>query len=449
MGQQPFPTPEAWPLPELCVTNGTIITMDPQGTVIEGGMLCMEGGRITYCGPASSAPPGTGRVLDARGGLILPGLINGHTHAAMTLMRGLADDLPLDVWLNQHIFPAERHLTPEAVYWGSLLACLEMVKSGTTSFCDMYLFAPQVARAADQAGLRAVVGEVIYDFPSAGYGELESGLRLTQELIARYADHSRVQGAVMPHALYTCSRPLMERAGQISADTGAAMNIHLAENAGETAVVLEKWHQRPLDVLASLGLLNGRLWIDHGVDLSQGEIERLAAAGARVAHCPESNMKLANGIAPLHDMLAAGVKVGLGTDGCASNNDLDLFGEMDTCAKLAKASRLDPTAAPAPEVLALCTRRGAAAFGRPDDLGLLAVGALADLIVVDVDQPQFTPLYNPLSHLVYVARGGDVLHTVCHGRVLMEDRRVESLDEAEVLARAREQAAALTGRRAA
>ncbi|MEW5911779.1 MAG: amidohydrolase [Thermodesulfobacteriota bacterium] len=436
-------------MPELCITGGTIVTMDPQGTVIADGAVCIEAGRITFCGPASSAPAGAGRVLDARGGLILPGLINGHTHAAMTLMRGLADDLPLDQWLNQHIFPAEKHLTPEAVYWGSLLACLEMIKGGTTSFCDMYLFAPQVARAADQAGLRAVVGEVIYDFPSAGYGELESGLALTRELIARYAGHPRIQGAVMPHALYTCSRPLMEQAGRISADAGAALNIHLAENAGETAAVIEKWGQRPLDVLAELGLLGEHLWIDHGVDLSRGEVERLAATGARVAHCPESNMKLANGIAPLQDMLEAGVKVGLGTDGCASNNDLDLFGEMDTCAKLAKASRLDPTAAPAPEVLSLCTRRAAAAFGRPDDLGVLQAGALADLIVVDVDQPQFTPLYNPLSHLVYVARGGDVLHTVCHGRVLMEGRRVESLDEAEVLAKAREQAAALTGRRAA
>jgi 5-methylthioadenosine/S-adenosylhomocysteine deaminase len=433
---------------ELCIKNGTILTMDQQGAVIEDGLVRIQGARITYCGPAGDAdqpPSPQRRELDARGGLIMPGLINGHTHAAMTLMRGLSDDLPLDVWLSEHIFPAEKNLTPEAVYWGSMLACLEMIRSGTTSFCDMYLFAGQAARAAVDAGLRAVVGEVLYDFESPSYGEVDNGLRVTGELIAAYAEHPRVSAAVMPHALYTCSRPLMERAGQISSDTGAALNIHLAENQDETAEVKQKWGLRPLTVLEELGLLNERLWIDHGVDLAPGEIEQLAAAGARVAHCPESNMKLANGAAPLHEMLAAGVKVGLGTDGCASNNDLDLFGEMDSCAKLAKASRLDPTAAPAAEVVALATRRGAAAFGRPGELGVLKEGALADVIVVDTNQPHLTPMYHPLSHLVYAARGGDVLHTVCHGQVLMAERRVEIMDQDEVLAKAREQAARLNG----
>jgi len=433
-------------LPELCITNGVILTMDDADAIIPDGSLVVSDGRIAYCGPAAGAPPlGGCRVLDAGGGLIMPGLINGHTHAAMTLLRGLADDLPLDVWLNQHIFPAERGLDAEAVYWGSLLACVEMIRSGTTSFCDMYLFAGQVARAADDAGLRAVVGEVLYDFPSPSYGDIANGYQVTEELIAAYTNHPRISGAVMPHTLYTCSRPLMERAGRIAADTGAAMNIHLAENQGETAEVLEKWGKRPLAVLEELGLVGGQLWIDHGVDLALGEIELLAAAGARVTHCPESNMKLANGTAPLTEMLAAGVKVGLGTDGCASNNDLDLFGEMDSCAKLAKVSRMDPTAAPAPAVVGLATRRGAAAFGRPGELGVLKEGALADVIVVDTNQPHLTPMYNPLSHLVYAARGGDVLHTVCHGQVLMADRVVECLDQAEVMAKAKEQAVRLNG----
>lgn len=430
----------------LCIQGGTILTMDQAGTVVEDGVLCIEGERITYCGPADSAPPAPGaKVLDARGGLVLPGLINGHTHAAMTLMRGLADDLPLEKWLTEHIFPAERNLTPQAVYWGALLACVEMIKNGVTSFCDMYLFEAEVARAVDVAGLRAVVGEVIYDFPSPSYGELENGFRVTEELIQRYQDHPRISAAVMPHALYTCSPGLLERAGRLAADYEVDLNIHLAETPEETAQVVEAHGCRPLELLERLGLVNRHLWIDHGVDLTRQEVERLAQAGARVALCPESNLKLASGVAPLKEMLEAGVKLGLATDGCASNNDLDLLGEMDTCAKVHKAMRRDPTLAPARTVVELATCRAGEAFGR-NDLGVLKVGALADVIVIDTDQPHLTPLYNPYSQLVYAARGSDVIHTVCHGRVLMEDRRLLSLDEQEVMARAREEAAHLAGR---
>ncbi|MCB2186508.1 MAG: amidohydrolase [Deltaproteobacteria bacterium] len=434
---------------QLALYNGTILTMDPPGTVIDNGLVWVEDARITYCGPADApeAPQGpAARRLDAAGGLILPGLINCHTHASMTLLRGLADDLPLDIWLTQHIFPVESRLTAEAVYWGALLAAVEMIRSGCTSFCDMYLFASQVARAADEAGLRAVVGEVIYDFPSPSYGELPNGYRITEELLAAWQDHPRVRAAVMPHALYTCSQPLMERAGQIAAEHAADLNIHLAEGPGETAQVLAKWGRRPLAVLQDLDLVNRRLWVDHAIDLDQAEIATLAAAGVRVAHCPESNMKLASGVMPLTAMWDAGVKVGLGTDGCASNNNLDLLGEMDTAAKLAKAAGLDPTAAPAERVLALATSEAGRVFGREGELGLLRPGALADLIVVDTNQPHLTPLYHPAGQLVYAADGSDVLHTVCHGQVLMADRRLELLDEARILARAREAAGQLTGR---
>ncbi len=432
---------------ELCISGGTILTMDEAGTVIEDGMLCIKGPRITYCGPrkAENAPgPAGGLELDARGGLIMPGLINGHTHAAMTLMRGLADDLPLDKWLTEYIFPAETKLSGEAVYWGTMLACAEMIKNGVTSFCDMYLFEREAARAVDAAGLRAVVGEVIYDFPSPSYGELENGFAVTEELIATYADHPRITAAVMPHALYTCSPALLERAGRLAAEAGADLNIHLAETSQETAQVMERYGKRPLAHLDSLGLVNQRLWIDHGVDLTPEEVARLAEAGARVALCPESNLKLASGVAPLTEMAGAGVSLGLGTDGCASNNDLDLLGEMDTCAKVHKVMSADPTAAPAELVVALATRLGGLAFGR-QDLGYLAEGALADVIVIDTNQPHLTPLYNPYSQLVYAARGSDVIHTVCHGKVLMADRRLQSMDQAEVMAKAREQAALLNG----
>ncbi|KIX15554.1 amidohydrolase [Dethiosulfatarculus sandiegensis] len=430
---------------DLLVKNGAILTMDRHGTQIEKGSVLISEGRIAWCGPEKDQPAdGASRELDAGGGLILPGLINSHTHAAMTLLRGLADDLPLETWLTDHIFPAEQNLTAEAVYWGSMLAALEMIRNGVTSFCDMYLFAPQAARAADQAGLRAVIGEVIYDFPSPSYGELENGFALTRELIRNYKDHPRITGAVMPHATYTCSPPLLEKAGQICGDLDADMNIHLAETKVETQGIVEKYGKRPLEHLKGLGLVNNRLWIDHGVDLNHQEIELLAEAGVRVAHCPESNMKLASGVAPLDEMLARGVAVGLGTDGCASNNDLDLLGEMDSCAKLHKAHKLDPTAAPAEKVLSLATSLGGRVFGH-DDLGRIEPGALADLIVVDTDTPHMTPMYNPVSQLIYVARGSDVRHTVCHGKVLMQDRKFTELDEAEITAKALEYAVGLRG----
>jgi 5-methylthioadenosine/S-adenosylhomocysteine deaminase len=430
---------------KLAITGGTLITMDGSDGLIPDGLVLIEDGHITYCGPRKddSAPSLDGvRHLDAQGGLIMPGLINSHTHAAMTLLRGVADDLDLQIWLTEHIFPLEKNLTAEAVYQGARLACLEMIKNGVTSFCDMYLFAPQTARAADEAGLRAVVGEVIYDFPSSSYGELANGLRLTEELINTWREHPRVRAAVMPHALYTCAPSLLEEAGRISRDLGADINIHVAENPAETAQVEQMYGKRPLAHVEDLGLLNERLWVDHAVDLTQDEIERLAESGARVSHCPESNMKLASGVMKLDQMLEAGVAVGLGTDGCASNNDLDILGEMDSCAKLHKVSTLEPTAATARSVLELATVRGGKAFGN-GELGVLKPGALGDVIVINTNQPHLTPMYNPVSHLVYSARGGDVMHTVCHGRVLMEDRRVTTLDEAEVMAKAVEAAHAL------
>lgn len=334
------------------------------------------------------------------------------------------------------------------MYWGTLLACAEMIKGGTTCFCDMYLFAHEVARGVDQAGLRAVVGEVIYDFPSPSYGELENGFAVSEDLIRLYHDHPRLKGAVMPHALYTCPPPLLACAAQLAEDLDCDLNIHMSETLHETQTIMERYGQRPLAHAASLGLLNHRLWVDHGVDFQADEIERLAQADCRISLLPESNMKRASGLANMAAMLKSGLRLSLGTDGCASNNDLDMFGEMDSCAKVHKAAVLNPLAPQARTVLELATRRGGQAFGRPD-LGFLQAGALADVIVVDTDQPHLTPMYNPYSHLVYAASGADVMHTVCHGQVLMEDRRLTILDEEEVLARGKEEAYRLTGRRLA
>jgi 5-methylthioadenosine/S-adenosylhomocysteine deaminase len=378
------------------------------------------------------------RVLDYPQGLILPGLINAHTHAAMALFRGLADDLPLDEWLNSHMFPAERHLDYHFVYWGTRLAVAEMLLSGATTFCDMYLFTDAVAQAAADTGIRAVVGEVLYDFPSPNYGAPENGLRFTEDLIRSYQGHPRVRVAVQPHAVYTCSPELLEKSQALADRYHTRWIIHLSETAREVADCLEHYGATPVGHLQRLGLLKENTVADHAVVLTEGDMDLLAASGAGAVHCPESNMKLASGMAPVTDLLARGVPVGLGTDGCASNNNLDMLSELDTAAKLAKVRGLDPTALPAREALALATRQGAMVLGLQEEVGRLVPGLKADLAVLDLDQPHLTPLYDPFSHLVYAATGADVQTVVVEGRILVEDRRLVAFDLEETLARARE-----------
>jgi len=417
-----------------------VLTLDEENRVVAPGAVAVRGDTIVAVGPAPEleAALAPARVLDYPLGLLLPGLINAHTHAAMSLFRGLADDLPLEDWLNSHIFPAERHLDREVVYWGTKLAVAEMLLSGTTCFCDMYLFADAVARAAAETGIRAVVGEVLYDFPSPNYGPPAEGLRFSETLCRSYTGHPRVRVAVMPHAIYTCSPELLSEAGELAARLDTLLVTHLAETAREAAYSQAAFGLTPVQHLHRLGLLSPRLVADHCVVLSEDDLELLAAAGAGVAHCPESNMKLASGVAPVTAMLRRGIPVGLGTDGCASNNNLDLFQEMDTAAKLQKVHLLDPTALPALQALSLATTGGAQVLGLAGQVGRLAPGYKADLIVLDLDQPHLTPLYDPFSHLVYAARGADVHTVMVDGRLLVENRRLSAMDVEETLARARE-----------
>jgi 5-methylthioadenosine/S-adenosylhomocysteine deaminase len=286
---------------------------------------------------------------------------------------------------------------------------------------------------------------VLYDFPSPNYGSPESGLKFTEELCRVYQGHPRVQVAVQPHAVYTCSPDLLEKSMTVADRYGTRWIIHLAETAREVADCLEHYGATPVGHLHRLGLLKGNTVADHAVALTDRDMDLLAASGAGVAHCPESNMKLASGIAPVTDLLARGVPVGLGTDGCASNNNLDMLSELDTAAKLAKVRGLDPTALPAREALALATRQGARVLGLEDQVGRLAPGLKADLVVIDLDQPHLTPMYDPYSHLVYAATGADVQTVVLDGRVLVEDRQLLALDLAETLGRARELARQVRG----
>ena len=424
----------------LLLTGAWVIPLTPGDEIFAPGAVAVRGTQLVAVGPEKDIAGRfvADRVLDYPEGLILPGLINAHTHAAMALFRGLADDLPLEEWLNSHIFPAERHLDYQFVYWGTRLAVAEMLLSGTTTFCDMYLFTDAVAQAAVDTGIRAVVGEVLYDFPSPNYGKPENGLKFTEELCRTYQGHPRVRVAVEPHAVYTCSPDLLEKSKALADKYNTRWIIHLSETAKEVADCLEHYGDTPVGHLNRLGLLTRNTVADHAVALTDRDLDLLAASGAGVAHCPESNMKLASGMAPVADLLARGVPVGLGTDGCASNNNLDMLSEMDTAAKLAKVRGLDPTALPAREALALATRSGARVLGLEGEVGRLAPGLKADLVVIDLDQPHLTPLYDPYSHLVYAATGADVQTVMVEGRILVENRNLLAFDLAETLARARE-----------
>lgn len=425
---------------DLILTGRYLLPMDDSQSVIEHGGVAVAGDSILAVGKADGllAQFPEAEVIAEPMGLIMPGLVNVHTHAAMSLFRGLADDLPLMQWLQDYIFPVEATLTGEQVYQGTLLSLCEMIKSGTTTFCDMYLFAGEVARAASEAGMRAWIGEVLYDFPSPNYGELENGFAYVQELLDRYRNHPLISITLDPHAVYTCSPELLTRLGGLARAEGALYVIHLAENEEEVRTCRQRYGRTPVEHLESLGLLGPHVAAAHCVMLTNAEIALLAARGVKVAHCPESNLKLASGVAPVVDMLAAGIAVGIGTDGSASNNDVDMFGEMNTTAKIHKVDRLDPTAMNAATTLHAATMGGAKVLGAEHLIGSLAPGKKADCIVLDLDQPHLTPIYHPVSHLVYAARGGDVIHSVINGRVVMRDRRLLTLDEPAILARAAE-----------
>ena len=423
---------------DLIIKNGTLLTMDFKNSILENGFLAIRGDRISNMGTGDMPSIKATKIIDAKGGLVLPGLVNGHTHAAMTLFRGLADDLPLMQWLENYIFPAERNMDAEFVYTGTLLALAEMILSGTTTFCDMYLFEEEVAKAAKKAGVRCLVGEVLYDFPSPNYGSVGKGLKYTESLIQKWRDDPIVSIAVEPHSLFTCSPELLMASNELALKHRVPLIIHVAETLNEVSEIKGKYAKTPIEHLDSLGLLGAHLIADHCVHLGPSDIKKMAEHGVKVVHNPESNMKLASGIAPVPELIKQGVTVGLGTDGCASNNNLDLFSEMDTAAKLHKVHAMDPTVVDAVTVLRMATIQGARALGLQDIIGSLEIGKKADVIVIDTHKPHLTPMYNAVSHLVYAASGNDVTHSVINGKLVMEDRKLLTLDLDEIIARSRE-----------
>lgn len=427
---------------DTLVRAGVLVTQDPARRILYDAGIAMSGGTVLHVGSYADVSKAfwPGEFLDLSGCLVLPGLVNAHTHASMSIFRGVADDLPLMTWLTEHIWPVEKSLTAEIVHYGALLACAEMLRTGTTCFCDMYLLEDTVARAVDVAGLRAVLGEGVFAFPSPAYTTVDRAFELVEALHAAYADHPRIRTAVMPHAVYTTTPEILKRCHATAQAHDAVFKLHLAESATETATSREQFGLRPLEYLESLGLLDGRSTFAHGVDFTAEEMSRLAAAGAAIVHCPRSNMKLASGVCKVQELLDAGVTVALGTDGAASNNGLNMFAEMSAAALLQKVSRMDPTALSAQATLDTATLGGAAAMHWPQ-LGSLAPGQAADLTALDLAAPNMQPLYNPVSQLVYAASGQEVRLTMVAGRVLYRDGAFLSLDYPALLAQAKDIAA--------
>ena len=424
----------------IIVTNGTVVTMNPSRQVIQNGAVAIDGTDIVAIGPTAEV---TSRFrarerLDATGQIVLPGLINTHTHAPMVLYRGLADDLALSEWLEKYIFPAEaKTVSPAFVRAGTRLAALEMIQSGTTTFADMYYFEEEIAKETKAAGLRGVLGQTIIQFPVADAKTPAEGLARAEKFITAFKNDPLITPAVAPHAIYTVDAASLRAARELSRRHNVPTLIHLAETQDEAKNAETEHKLSPVGYLESLGFLGPGVLVAHGVWVSEPDIALLAMRRVGISHNPESNMKLASGTAPVPAYLRADAAIGLGTDGAASNNDLDMFEAMRVASLLQKLQSGDPRAVSAKTALEMATIRGARALGMESRIGSLEIGKRADLILVDVTGARQTPMYDPVSHLVYVARGDDVRTTIVNGRILMRDRKALTLNEPDVIRDAR------------
>jgi 5-methylthioadenosine/S-adenosylhomocysteine deaminase len=424
---------------DLVIANGIVVTIDAERRVIAPGSVAISGSTIVAVGAADAIardfqPKDT---IDAKGKVVLPGLINTHTHAPMVLYRGLGNDLALMDWLQKYIFPAEaKTVSPAFVRTGTHLAALEMIRSGTTTFVDMYYFEEEIARATKEAGLRGVLGQSVIEFPVPDAKTPADALKRAEAFINQYRKDELIVPAVAPHSVYTLDAATLKRARDLAAANDVPLLIHLAETEAENGLSQERHKARPVAALTALGFWGPRVIAAHGVWIQPDEIPVLVKNGVGVSHNPESNMKLASGTAPVVEYLKSGIALGLGTDGAASNNDLDMFEAMRQAAFLHKLTSKDPTVVSARAALDMATIGGARVIGREKQLGSLETGKLADLIVVRMDQPRQTPMYEPISHLVYTSRGDDVVASIVNGKILMRDGKVLTLNQPEVIAAA-------------
>jgi 5-methylthioadenosine/S-adenosylhomocysteine deaminase len=427
---------------DLIVSGGLVLTMDNTRPVLEDGAVAIRGDGIVAVGPRNeieSRYVGT-EIIDAHGKLVMPGFINGHTHVPMTLFRGLHDDVTLDDWLRKYIFPAEaKNVTEEFVRWGTRLAAAEQIRFGVTTFADMYYFEDVVAEETKAAGMRGVLGETWIDFPAPDNKNEAAMIAYTEGFLKKWQGDPLIRASVAPHSIYTCSRKTLEDAAALARKYHAPILIHVAEMKKERDDSEKQNGMSPVQYLSKVGILGPDVLAAHCIFVDAADRKTLADRHVGCVHNPSSNMMLASGVSPVPEMRAAGVAVGLGTDGPAgSNNDLDLMEEMDLAAKLAKITKADPLALNAKSVVEMATIEGARALHMEKQIGSLEPGKKADLILIDLDEPNAVPMYEVYAQLAYALKGNDVETVIIGGRIVMRDRKLLTVDEAAVIAKARE-----------
>ena len=424
---------------DLIVKADHVLTMDQDLAVIENGAIAIKGKKIVAVDTASRITQHytASKIIDGEGKVAFPGFINTHTHAAMVYFRGLSDDLPLKVWLEEHIWPAEaKWLSPEFVGDAVELACLEMLKAGITAYADMYFFGDAVARSTRKIGIRAVVGSGVVDFPSATGNNADDYLANAERFVTNWKGDDLIVPSIADHSAYACSPETLKKSKALADRLEVMLQIHLSETGWEVNEIFSRYGRRPVEHLGSLGLLDERLIAAHCVWLEPDEIAMLARSKTNVSHCIESNLKLASGIAPVVKMLQAGVNVSFGTDGAASNNDLSILSEMSTAARVHKAISGDPTALSAKQAMLMATRNGAEALGLGSLCGSLEQGKAADIVIADLRKPHLIPLYDIYSHIVYAMNAADIDTVLVGGKVVLEQRNLSTADEAEIIAKA-------------
>jgi 5-methylthioadenosine/S-adenosylhomocysteine deaminase len=421
---------------KILLQNITILPMTNPGEIIEKGYVVVQDSLILAVGSGDPPPGDYDKVIDGTNHLVMPGLINTHTHAAMTLLRSYADDLPLMEWLETKIWPMEDRLTADDIYWGTMLAITEMIKSGTTTFTDMYFHMDRVAQAVETTGIRAVLSRGMIGVGPENQLAIEQSRQFIQDW--QGGAQGRITVMLGPHAPYTCPPDYLRQVLDLAKETGVGINIHVAETLDEINTIKCDYGKSPVALLEETGVFEVPVVAAHCVHVNDEDIAILKKYGVGVAHNPESNMKLASGIAPVPQMLEAGIAVGLGTDGASSNNDLDMLQETRTCAFLHKVNSMNPTTLPAEQALSMATALGAKALHLEDQIGCLRPGYKADMILINLDQPHMTPRYDLIANVVYAGKATDVDTVIIDGKIVMENRQLITIDEKEVLQQCQE-----------